>query len=1058
MFGRCAGKTTRLSKLHQNRLVSEVKRQKKFSSIGAVADFFLNIKTSIRQISGQGIETGHVSDKVLGVMKEIKRWLSETKSPYPSLEEDPHFYVFLMDNFETLQTAETEYQNIRKAFLGYKQNQKKPKGRKRGSPSAKAVIKYEAAIEEIKMLEKDIQILHRYKGNILENEKEFNKLIELQLKLDNAEAMKESFVQRFGTEFLTDKIDDFVFSHSSLFPEGGLKRFLQVLFYGEENLHEVIDKLSKDSNGGLISVLGDPGWGKTIQLRQFTHGFLNDQIQEKNIHRIPIYVKAKTLSKHIRNLASSHYGQTIDLPDGDVVNHGGKTTRHVGETNQILIRSMLETESDLDEEEIRNLFGIQRSVAKNMILIVDAYDEVPSQDARFELVNFISDEIENHGWPVIMTCRNSHEEELENVFKQMNNVLNPHYKYKIHFTNEELQFVMPTKLANAWGMNSDQISHTVALEFEAFKNVLTHPLFVGLFCMLKSEGAELSVLDIELNSEDRMSIHHVSFLKQVIKFGLRINIKDRKSISDEDEKVIRKAFLYIAAIHLTMGINNLDNILTIMEKLHGFTINNAQRKILAENLGVMFVNGEKEIEWTHKTLPEVAMGLLLIENKEYHDSMISTYGEVNLFGKNDQFWSECLFLTLIENDLIEIYNSSTKDVNIAYLPTEPYAGKIVEYFMHMNDSTVVKSLKLLGMYRQIFDEITIDTIVDERYWIVSDSTVFTHEEETQDEWPKSTLTRLAEWSIKPCKGSKFEQELSLRIGNSFFQKLDNMDKQNMFGEHTIRLPVILFGDVFDDKSDKGILAKFFQMRKRKNIIGIEKISWPKYLARQPKSLFDIHVYKDETPGSHLKGKRNYSIVELIQVYLESKLNDYPLFSSRESRIFAKTLSDTIKQNEIMVVSRDLTKDKLFKFALASLESNPDIELLDNFIRNINKTEQESYISFEHGPEVYSAISKFFISTVKRKESAPGKIDFTWLKSKYPFVCNTICSSVLSMTINMPYHPGKLMDLKILRELWGIPEDFDLEVSFVSSAFDKINSLDLSKTPESILRYILNRIG
>ena len=96
--------------------------------------------------------------------------------------------------------------------------------------------------------------------------------------------------------------------------------------------------------------------------------------------------------------------------------------------------------------------------------------------------------------------------------------------------------------------------------------------------MLKSEGAELTVLDIELNSEDRMSIHHVSFLKQVIDFGLRINIKDRKSISDEDEKVIRKAFLYIAAIHLTLGINNLDNILTIMEKLHNFSINEKTEK------------------------------------------------------------------------------------------------------------------------------------------------------------------------------------------------------------------------------------------------------------------------------------------------------------------------------------------------------------------------------------------------------------------------------------------------------------------------------------------------
>jgi len=248
------------------------------------------------------------------------------------------------------------------------------------------------------------------------------------------------------------------------------------------------------------------------------------------------------------------------------------------------------------------------------------------------------------------------------------------------------------------------------------------------------------------------------------------------------------------------------------------------------------------------------------------------------------------------------------------------------------------------------------------------------------------------------------------------------------------------------------------MRNRKNIIGIEKISWPEYLSRQPNCLFDLHVHKEETSGPYQKGKWNYSLIELTQIYFESKVNEYPLFSSRESRIFAKALSDTIKQSERMVLSRDLTKYKLFKFALASLESNPDIELLENFLRNINKTEEESYIYFEHGSEVYSAISKLFISTVRRKESAPGKIDFTWLKSKYPFVCNTICGSVLSMTINMPLPLGKHRGLQILRDSWGIPEDFDLQISFVSSAFDKINSLDLSKTPESILRYILRRIG
>ena len=36
-----------------------------------------------------------------------------------------------------------------------------------------------------------------------------------------------------------------------------------------------------------------------------------------------------------------------------------------------------------------------------------------------------------------------------------------------------------------------------------------------------------------------------------------------------------------------------------------------------EHLGVMFVNGEREIEWTHKTLPEVATGLIIKDDEDY---------------------------------------------------------------------------------------------------------------------------------------------------------------------------------------------------------------------------------------------------------------------------------------------------------------------------------------------------------------------------------------------------------------------------------------------------------
>ena len=129
MFGRCAGKTTRLSKLHQNRLVSELKRQNKIRSLSSIADFFLTINESILQLHDQGFEVENISEEVLQLMTEIKRWVSKTKQPYPSLEEDPFFYYLLLQNLETLQNAEREYQNIREVFLASKKIQNKSGGK-----------------------------------------------------------------------------------------------------------------------------------------------------------------------------------------------------------------------------------------------------------------------------------------------------------------------------------------------------------------------------------------------------------------------------------------------------------------------------------------------------------------------------------------------------------------------------------------------------------------------------------------------------------------------------------------------------------------------------------------------------------------------------------------------------------------------------------------------------------------------------------------------------------------------------------------------------------------
>ena len=113
----------------------------------------------------------------------------------------------------------------------------------------------------------------------------------------------------------------------------------------------------------------------------------------------------------------------------------------------------------------------------------------------------------------------------------------------------------------------------------------------------------------------------------------------------------------------------------------------------------MFVNGEKEIEWTHKTLPEVALGLLLNEDRDFVDFL----GDLNFgrFGKNDDLWSECLFLTIIEDDLMDIHNM----FNQRTIQSKNILNKCHELFRTMNRSTIHKSLRLLGLEGQLFQDV-----------------------------------------------------------------------------------------------------------------------------------------------------------------------------------------------------------------------------------------------------------------------------------------------------------------------------------------------------------------
>ena len=724
MFGRCAGKTTRLSKLHQNRLISDDHRLFTLDKLENICiairstNFDSNLKIDVKL--GKQIESildlywseNEVENKE-GDWHEREvnplwpywyaRYFDEEKKQFqydedgdiipPSINADERQAaikfcekmlaggldeLLTVENLQSVEDgARKLYDNImltishQDAKAEYELIQAKQSIEEKISEQEAIIKEKRAELEEFRIAMRNFPKRDLLRKNLLnEFEKEERHLtlilsreIEHQEGLVKSKQHVEDNIKRVLLEAKNTNIPTslsrflafYTSNNQALF--GDIETFIQSIKLGEVSLSNHIHEL-RDA-GGLVSIIGDPGFGKTIQLRQFTYKIIAKQLREDSNNIIPIYVKAKTLSKNIQAIATSPYGIITGDSENSSEYHGNSTSSKE-EAVEIVINSMLQTEPELDEHIVRNLFDMQRNVFDNMYLIIDAYDEILSEERRMEIISFIDDNIERHHCPVVITCRKSHSEELTNFFNEVNGEINTHNCLDIHFTPHELRFEMPTKLANAWGMNSDQLSLSAANLYQEYETVLTHPLFVGFFCMLLSHDAlhpsdsnnpylKQSKSNEEDDSESTVSLQHVAFLKRVIEFGLEINVKERQSISEDEIARIRKLFCYIAATYITTGLSNLENILKYVAKYHDISPTSREKQILNDNLGVMFVNSEKDIDWTHKTLPEVATGLLILEEPDYKKYLIREYGSI--FGRNGDLWSECLLMTLIQEDL-----------------------------------------------------------------------------------------------------------------------------------------------------------------------------------------------------------------------------------------------------------------------------------------------------------------------------------------------------------------------------------------------------------------------
>lgn len=461
----------------------------------------------------------------------------------------------------------------------------------------------------------------------------------------------------------------------------------------------------------LLKIFGDPGQGKSTLLQQLAYDYATNQLSGNNDHT-PFFFKAKHIARlRVSKLETDHGLQELE---NEAYFDGFKTSELV----DVLYDSNPDLKKYIGSEELSQLIELEGKDANAhpRCLLIDALDECSSLKDREYVRDFIVNEVEDYHSNLIVTCRTTHRESL------VTDLVNEH-SCLLKYSQEELRFDMPKKLSDAWGINREMLTISTNLLFEKYQNVLSHPLFVGWFCfLLRNNKVPITEqVSVEIKQENSvLNELHILFLREVIETGIDISIKEKYPNASErfDRKKIFDFFCLIAANYFTMNSQNLEIILTRIKRLHKLELDSHEQEFVSSNMGLLFVNDERTLEFTHETLPEVALGIILEDQRyaeKYLPSSVETSGLMHRRELiNSSAWSECIVLTrALERG--KMNGKSIKENIIDLLPSLP--GPFIEKTISMltsNQGPIV-SLQANGLeiilehetVRPSSDEITL---------------------------------------------------------------------------------------------------------------------------------------------------------------------------------------------------------------------------------------------------------------------------------------------------------------------------------------------------------------
>ena len=447
-----------------------------------------------------------------------------------------------------------------------------------------------------------------------------------------------------------------------------------------EELMLAMETSTQNDPTRVLRIFGDPGQGKSTLLQQLAYDFATNQLVHQKDH-MPFYFKAKHIARLGTTLLSEGALGTVEMINNEPFLDDFRTEE--------IVDALFESDADLKEyitrEELIQLIHLEGedSIAKPRCIFIDAFDECSTVADQEYVREFIKNEVEDFHSNIIVTCRTTHRDSLE---IESNNA----YTCLLHYTQEELRREMPKKLSDAWGINRDMLTIPTNLYFDNYQAVLSHPLFVGWFCFLlrnnKLQVAEQPNIEI-MQGNSALNELHIAFLKQVIEVGIEISIAEKypTKIDEFDQAKILDLFCLIAANYFTMNTQNLDVILTRIQRVHPtIRITKLEEDFVRNNMGLLFVNDEHALEFTHETLPEVALGIIFEDERFADEYLPKSAEESGLMRRRDLInssaWSQCIVLTraVLRRDKSK---KTLKDCIIDLLPSVP--GPFIEQTIGM---------------------------------------------------------------------------------------------------------------------------------------------------------------------------------------------------------------------------------------------------------------------------------------------------------------------------------------------------------------------------------------